>query len=160
MNANRLLLLLSLALLPIFALAGCGAAAMHNGLLVKSEPPGARITLDGLAFDEKTPFVFNDLPTGRHSVEVALDGYKNTRRIIYYARGDSRKVSFHLEPEAAPAKEEPKTEPKATAFDWTDQPGAPAGTERRVRHHHCIHIRGAQRQKTRQRPADHHCKAR
>ncbi len=49
-------------------------------MVVRSEPPGATISVDGQVRSERTPAVLN-LPTGQHTVEIARDGERESHQV-------------------------------------------------------------------------------
>ncbi|MBC7925635.1 MAG: PEGA domain-containing protein, partial [Bryobacteraceae bacterium] len=49
-------------------------------LVVRSEPRGATILVDGETWKEKTPAMLT-LPTGKHSVEVVYDQRRETNEV-------------------------------------------------------------------------------
>ena len=51
-------------------------------LVVKSDPPGAHIWLDGDVRSEVTPAEIGDLPVGKVEVKVSMDGYASQRETI------------------------------------------------------------------------------
>lgn len=50
-------------------------------LMVRSDPPGSSIVLDGQTREEKTPAMMT-VPTGHHQVEVRRDGYRSTSQTV------------------------------------------------------------------------------
>jgi hypothetical protein len=70
-----------------------------GGLLVSSDPPGARILVDGKETTSTTPAVI-DLPPGTtHDVGYRLDGFRDaTRPAVQVLAGDTRRVHIELAP--------------------------------------------------------------
>lgn len=63
---------------------------------IKSHPSGARVTIDGVARDEKTPAKLK-LKIGKHEIAAVLDGYDETMQSIDVAKQDeSREVVLEL----------------------------------------------------------------
>jgi len=59
------------------------AAPKFGQLVVRSNPPGARITIDGRSNPEwVTPYTIPDLTTGYHSVVVSKEGYGDAQRRV------------------------------------------------------------------------------
>ena len=54
---------------------------MSGTLMVRSEPRGAEIMVDGQLRSEKTPAVLT-LPTGRHNIEVQQANRKVTQEVV------------------------------------------------------------------------------
>jgi hypothetical protein len=52
-----------------------------GSLVVRSEPRGASILVDGATWKEKTPSLLL-LPTGRHSIEVVYDDKRETHEVV------------------------------------------------------------------------------
>jgi serine/threonine-protein kinase len=52
-----------------------------GNVIVRSEPRGATIVVDGQTRSEKTPAMLT-LPTGRHTIEVTQDGEKETHEVM------------------------------------------------------------------------------
>jgi serine/threonine-protein kinase len=58
------------------------AAKPKAKLVVKSDPPGAHISLNGEVRSEVTPAEIGDLPVGNVEVKVSMDGYASQRETI------------------------------------------------------------------------------
>lgn len=66
------------------------ARALHgstNFLSVRTAPPGAMVTVDGLSMG-RTPFVSNRLPEGKHMVRIELEGYRAETRLVEIQAGE------------------------------------------------------------------------
>ena len=50
-------------------------------LVVRSEPRGASIMVDGQNRSEKTPAMIT-LPTGRHNIEIVQDNHRETHEVL------------------------------------------------------------------------------
>jgi serine/threonine-protein kinase len=80
-----------------------GAVASGDGselLIVTSEPPGARVTLDGTALAETTPTVERDVAVGNHTVRITHAGYADTERTIKVAAGQRAVLAVTLPPKS------------------------------------------------------------
>lgn len=63
---------------------------------IKSHPSGAKVTIDGVARDEKTPAKLK-LKIGKHDIAAVLDGYDETKQSIDVAKEDEpREVVLEL----------------------------------------------------------------
>lgn len=62
---------------------------------IKSEPPGASVTIDGV--DTGTTMLSADLPAGRHEVTLRYGGYKPATRTIEVSRGGVNELEVALE---------------------------------------------------------------
>ena len=56
-------------------------SAGKGGLLIKSTPGGAGVTIDGLAVEGKTPLTVRDLPAGEHLLELRKGLFKGRQRV-------------------------------------------------------------------------------
>ncbi|MCD6463786.1 MAG: PEGA domain-containing protein [Thermotogae bacterium] len=65
-------------------------------LLVKTEPIGASITVDGRQVEDKTPTLLK-LPVGRHEIVVSKDGFKSEEFAIVILKGERKSISLKLE---------------------------------------------------------------
>ena len=80
---------------------GPAVSSGFGWLLVRTEPPGAAVTLDGERRGE-TPLSLRDVPFGRHVVEVSHPGFAaSPREVILSAEDDIVPVSFEMRPESA-----------------------------------------------------------
>jgi len=66
-------------------------------LLVESEPPGARVFVDGRSEGE-TPLSLDRVPRGRREVELRLTGFQTYRRSLTVEAGDTSRVDAELDP--------------------------------------------------------------
>jgi serine/threonine protein kinase len=72
------------------------AAAVTGRIVVRSQPSGALVTIDGRRMGE-TPVTLRDLPLGAHSVQVARRGYvPETRKVTLSSRAPAQTVSVPL----------------------------------------------------------------
>jgi hypothetical protein len=71
-----------------------------GGLRVISEPAGAEILVDGAPSGEKTPATLSDVSTGKHTIELRLEGYKHDKKEVKVDVGSEKTVSMDLRPEA------------------------------------------------------------
>jgi serine/threonine-protein kinase len=72
------------------------AASVTGRIVVRSEPSGALVTVDGRRAGE-TPLTLRDLPLGAHSVLVARRGYvPETRKVTLTNRAPAQTVSVPL----------------------------------------------------------------
>jgi len=73
---------------------GRAAAVQYGQLVVTSDPPGARITVDGRTDSSwVTPHTFRDLSAAVHSVSLAKDGYSEVERSVTVEGG--RTATLH-----------------------------------------------------------------
>jgi TonB family protein len=99
---------------PPFA-AETPAPPASGALLVESEPPGARVRVDGQVRGE-TPLDLPDMPLGTHRVRVELRGYEpQSREVTLDAAGPSAELRLTL------------TRTAAAAFGAVDVLSTPAG---------------------------------
>ena len=93
---------LAAVLLPAYAWAGEGsgdsAARVPEGaastLTIRSEPPGAEVTVDGIRVGA-APVKVDSLPPGTHRLQLSLDGYLTKAASVKLA-GGADEVSFTL----------------------------------------------------------------
>jgi len=74
-------------------------AAPLGTLQVSSTPPQAQIVFDdkeGAAW--MTPFTFEDVPSGRHTLEIKKAGYNTERRIIVLLGKETQQINVVLSP--------------------------------------------------------------
>ncbi|RME05385.1 MAG: PEGA domain-containing protein [Deltaproteobacteria bacterium] len=68
-------------------------------LEIASEPPGARILLDGKVVEDRTPALLSHLdPTIPHTVELSREGYLPSIRVFHVQPGEKRSVTLSLTP--------------------------------------------------------------
>jgi hypothetical protein len=85
------------------------AASVTGRIVIRSEPSGALVTVDGRRVGE-TPLTLRDQPLGSHSVQVARRGYvPETRKVTLTSRAPAQTVSVPLKAGAA------QTAPAASA---------------------------------------------
>ena len=65
-------------------------------VLVVTEPPGARIEIDGVDAGRKTPVRLEDVDGGKHSVSVLLDGYAAVHKIVAVRPGETSELELKL----------------------------------------------------------------
>jgi hypothetical protein len=71
---------------------------VRGRLVVRSDPAGALVTVDGRLFGE-TPTTVDDLPLGTHTVRVARPGHvPGEQRVTLAVRSPSRFLTFDLAP--------------------------------------------------------------
>jgi hypothetical protein len=72
------------------------AQAADEGLVVTSDPPGARVMLDGIGRGT-TPLTIRYLPPGDRMLRVLKDGYVSEERRIHVAGGRSTTITLTLQ---------------------------------------------------------------
>ncbi len=93
------------------------AAATPGRLVVRSEPSGALVTLDGRRVGE-TPLTLRDLALGTHSVQVARPGYApETRRVTLSTSTPTLTVSVALRSGAAKPTAKPAVKTGSVYLD-------------------------------------------
>ncbi|MEW5976095.1 MAG: protein kinase [Acidobacteriota bacterium] len=66
---------------------------------VSSSPAGAQIIFDGADRPEwRTPYTFEDVPAGRHTLDIKQRGYNTERRIIVLFGTETQRVNIFLVP--------------------------------------------------------------
>jgi tRNA A-37 threonylcarbamoyl transferase component Bud32 len=75
------------------------AATDASLLVVTSQPPGARVTVDGRALDETTPTALRGLGAGAHVVTVDKAGYARVERALAMGDGGRQALDVALSPE-------------------------------------------------------------
>jgi len=106
-------------------------------LAVSTEPPGARVRLDGHVVDGLTPLrlaVRRDRQ--EHVLELSLPGFHEARRLVRYDRSEvlSTEVTLAREPAPTPsAPPPPRSRPRPPA---TPAPASPAAPPRSKPHYH------------------------
>jgi predicted Ser/Thr protein kinase len=101
------------ALLALLLLIGSGAAAFFFGrapaaeaaptagvLTVETDPPGARVVLDGRPLAGVTPLTLREVAFGDHDLELSKDGHRSHRAVVALeAEAPRMDVVFALSPE-------------------------------------------------------------
>ncbi|MCD6463818.1 MAG: PEGA domain-containing protein, partial [Thermotogae bacterium] len=64
-------------------------------LLVKTEPIGASVVVDGRRIEDKTPTLLK-LPVGRHEVVVGKEGFKSERFVVLVVKGKRKEIDLKL----------------------------------------------------------------
>jgi len=98
--AAALLLVVGGAALVVPRVLSAGSApapAVVQSLGVETEPPGARITVDGVDRGP-APAALDGLPSGEHLVAAALEGYQPTTRVVNVLPGERQKLLLSLSP--------------------------------------------------------------
>jgi len=67
-----------------------------GSIAVSSTPAGAAITLDGTETGQVTPYTFNELAPGEHTVAVNLAGYEPATQTVNVVAGSSVPAEFTL----------------------------------------------------------------
>lgn len=81
------------------------SAVEHTySLLVKSDPPGAKIELNGKVLEEVTPFTIKDLQPGKLALKVTRDGYFAEAREVEVKEGAADALDVRLRPEKVSLK--------------------------------------------------------
>jgi cytoskeletal protein RodZ len=81
--------------------AASGAAPVTGTqLIVTSDPPGARVTVDGIGWGV-TPVTIRYLPAGVKRLRVTNDGYSAVERLIAMQPDGATRVSIRLQPSAS-----------------------------------------------------------
>jgi hypothetical protein len=63
--------------------AASSAPVLQNASVsISSDPPGARITVDGQTSNQTTPAKLTELPPGRHTISLELAGYADTHEAL------------------------------------------------------------------------------
>ena len=102
--------------------APAAGAAPAGWLLVRTFPPGATVTVDGVDRGQ-TPLALRDVPYGTHRVEIRTPGYEpQAQEVVVSAEAPVAAVGADLSPAAGP-------EQAARAPAAGDVPAPPAGTE-------------------------------
>lgn len=70
-------------------------------LVITTEPPGARVTVDGIGWGF-TPITVRDLPYGHRRIRVTRDGYVSEQRVVRLSAGGSATVHFDMRVPSAP----------------------------------------------------------
>lgn len=77
-----------------------GQATRRELLVVTSQPPGARVSIDGHALDETTPTATRGLIPGKHEVTIAKEGYAAVTRSFTVGDGERQAIEVTLSPES------------------------------------------------------------
>ncbi|MCS6915686.1 MAG: PEGA domain-containing protein [Myxococcota bacterium] len=75
---------------------------LQGGLRVRTEPPGAEVTLDGKPVG-RTPLELREVATGTHTVTLALEGYEWVVRTLTVQGGLVHNLDVQLHRRAPPA---------------------------------------------------------
>ncbi len=84
-----------------------------GSIAVNSTPQGAAITLDGTETGQVTPYTFDNLDPGEHTVAVNLAGYEPASQIVNVVAGSSVPAKFTLVPVPSNAPSIKKVFPNA-----------------------------------------------
>jgi cytoskeletal protein RodZ len=76
--------------------AGRPVSAAEEGLVVTSDPPGARVMLDGVGWGT-TPLTIRFLPAGDRTLRVIKDGFVSEERRVHVAGGRATTVNLTLQ---------------------------------------------------------------
>jgi cytoskeletal protein RodZ len=71
------------------------AAAGPTELVVTTDPPGARVTVNGIGWGE-APVTIRHLSPGPKHVRITHDGYRPAERVIQLEDGGRRRITFRL----------------------------------------------------------------
>ena len=69
-----------------------------GAILVKSEPPGANIGLDGVPINALTPYTITNVVAGTHNLELTLKGYMDWSAKVHVVPGQTADVDPTLIP--------------------------------------------------------------
>jgi nitrous oxidase accessory protein NosD len=69
-----------------------------GAILVKSEPPGANIGLDGVPINALTPYTVTNVVAGTHNLELTLKGYMDWSAKVHVVPGQTADVDPTLIP--------------------------------------------------------------
>jgi cytoskeletal protein RodZ len=69
----------------------------ESQLIVTSQPPGARVTVNGIGWGT-TPVTIRHLPPGDKRIRVSQDGYLASERVVSLAEGQQRKLAISMSP--------------------------------------------------------------
>src|SRR5690606_13304966 len=67
-----------------------------GSIVVNSTPAGAAITLDGTETSQVTPYTFDSLTPGEHTIAVNLAGYEPASQSVNVVAGSSVTADFTL----------------------------------------------------------------
>ena len=84
------------------------AVVTTGSVAVSSDPPGARITLDGVDIGEETPATLSDIDAGKHVLLLSLDGHDDVSRLVNVKAGEEAELAVTL-PEAVATTAAPAT---------------------------------------------------
>jgi tRNA A-37 threonylcarbamoyl transferase component Bud32 len=76
-------------------------------LVIDTQPAAALVVLDRVARPQRTPATFEQVKPGSHRVRVEKSGFLPQEKVVRLAGGDDRRLSFTLQPQAAPSKPAP-----------------------------------------------------
>ncbi len=82
------------------------AVPRNAGLSVSTDPPGAGVTVDGLARGS-SPVKLADLAAGEHQVTLVMPGYLENSKKVTLAAGESQTLHVQLTPDPAAARPAP-----------------------------------------------------
>lgn len=106
-------------------LSGClNITGGYGSIAVDSEPPGARIFLDGKDTGKVTPAELKNVPVGKHEVTLEAEGYESQTKSVAVTRNKTVPLVFELEkvedpnPDPDPDPEpEPEPDPNHARVD-------------------------------------------
>lgn len=116
MKRSPVVLLVVLAVV----LAGCFPQSPSFGRVsVESDPPGAKIFLDGRDTGRTTPATLDNVAAGAHQIRLELEGYQSVTRSVNVPRNQTVTVSVTLEPAEGPGgPEEPEPDGPVRVFGY------------------------------------------
>jgi hypothetical protein len=92
-------------------------AVTTAALGVTTDPPQAKVIVDGVTQSQRSNATFGDLPPGPHTIRVEKDGFAPQEQQVTLAAGQEEKLSFVLQPAAgANGQLEIRVTPFATFF--------------------------------------------
>lgn len=104
---TKVVVVVVLALLLAGCFGGSGGSPAVGRISVTSDPPGAKIFLDGKDTGQKTPATLSNVSVGTHQITLELEGYKSVTKSVSVKRNATVTVDVTLEPEP-PAEEPPE----------------------------------------------------
>jgi hypothetical protein len=100
----------------------------HKGSLkLLTDPPGAKVVLDGMDSSYKTPLILDDYPAGMHTFVISKPGYKKVTEEIFIDGGkemereiklENYSANVFLEVEVQSVREENRMDPFFKYYVW------------------------------------------
>lgn len=104
LEKKKYLLLFVLVTAVLLLTSGClyyPAVYTFGSIEITTNPPGAKIFLDGIDTGYITPYTLSNVLTGTHTIKLTLTNYLNYSRVINVTAHQTAKLSLNLTPAAS-----------------------------------------------------------
>jgi serine/threonine protein kinase len=77
-------------------------SALQGQFVVTSEPPGAKVTLDGNPVERPTPTTLTSVPVGAHAIDISMPGFQTMHMNVAVVPGQTTPIRATLVPVQGP----------------------------------------------------------